>query len=83
MPSNTTSYISDDNVSRHLDVGANHTISVCSLNSAGCSERVNASVSMLVGCVNNGNWDEDHRLPLSRTTIKYNILIFNTHLFNS
>ena len=46
VPSNTTSYTSDDNISRHLDVGVNHTISVCSLNSAGCSETVNASVGM-------------------------------------
>ena len=50
VPSNTTLYTSDINVSRHLDVGANHTISVCSLNSAGCSETVNASVGMH-GCV--------------------------------
>ena len=46
VPSNTTSYTSDNNISEHLDVGANHTISVCSLNSAGCSETVNASVGM-------------------------------------
>ena len=37
---------SDDNVSRHLDVGTDYIISVCSVNSVGCSETVSTSLGM-------------------------------------
>ena len=37
---------SDDNVSRHLDVGTDYIISVCRVNSVGCSETVSTSLGM-------------------------------------
>ena len=37
---------SDDNVSRHLDVGTDYVVSVCSVNSVGCSETVSTSLGM-------------------------------------
>ena len=37
---------SDDNVSRHLDVRTDYIISVCSVNSVGCSETVSTSLGM-------------------------------------
>ena len=37
---------SDDNVSRHLDVGTDYIISVCSVNSVGCSETISTSLGM-------------------------------------
>ncbi|XP_065917839.1 fibronectin-like [Dysidea avara] len=37
---------SDDNVSRHLDVGTDYIISVCSVNSVGCSETVSTSLAV-------------------------------------
>ena len=50
-PNTTTFQVSHDmtsvdNVSRHLDVGTDFIISVCSVNSVGCSETVSTSLGM-------------------------------------
>ena len=34
------------------------------------------------GCVNDGNWHEDHGMLLLGTIIIYNILIVNAHPFD-
>jgi len=47
VASNVTTYTTDNNISRHFDVGNNYTVSICSVNSFGCSDAVNATIGML------------------------------------
>ena len=43
-----TTFVLNDDVSAHLDVGRDYIISVCSVNSVGCSETVSVPLGMCI-----------------------------------
>jgi len=43
-----TTFVLNDDISAHLDVGRDYTISVCSVNSVGCSETVSVPLGMCI-----------------------------------